>query len=114
MVCLLVRFCHALVYECGVVVWFCLVVVACFVRFNKAVFVFANFFKILAEFSLEALGLVVGFKLNVLDHLKHIQSSNSSSSFTCGGEPFELNPYISLVVLPVCGLIKKKALQRIR
>ena len=50
-----------------------LVVVACFVRFN--VFVFANFFKILAEFSQKAVGLMVGFKLNVLDHLKHIQSS---------------------------------------
>ena len=56
MVCLLVRFCHVLVYECDVVVWFRLVIVACFVRFNKDVFVFANFFKIFAEFSLEAVG----------------------------------------------------------
>ena len=67
-VCLLVRFCHVLVYECGVVVWFCLVVVASFVRFNKNVFVLANFFKI---FALEAVRVEVGFKLNALYHLKH-------------------------------------------
>ena len=43
-----------------------------------------------------------------------IRYSNSSSSFMCGGERLDLNPYVSLVATFVSGFRKKKAFQRIR